>query len=201
MVASSNHRGTFRPPRPHASALRPISKAGKHHIIGSRSLGGKWGGGAVVFTHKSQIRSRDISIKRHFPAAEPTRHDNTYPHSTAGAHDHISSDSGFVPSLSLITQPDERAQGYGWQICDPTEASCWDDVGHVQGSIFSFLREQSPETETDGPPQVTQCSTNGVELDESSDQAPPPPPLVVCSSHSLHQDIHRRSVVAPVSGG
>jgi len=43
----------------------------------------------------------------------------------------------------LATQPDERAQGDGWNICNPTEEPDWGVVGCDSGSCFLFLYNEN----------------------------------------------------------
>jgi len=199
MVASSAHRGVFRPPKAQQRSCGLRGKVGKHQVIGSRLFGETRGGGKVVNKPKPPNRNRansslSPSKRDRTPAADLQQQITTDADTAAAPQERSNSNVPSVPtSLSLVIQPDERAQGFGWQICQPAEKADWDNVGIGCGSVLSFLQEERANRNAandSGSPQAEHESEGKEEAKtESCSQ---------CNVKQLGEDFHRQSLEVPL---
>lgn len=144
MVASSFHHNTkhfYRPPRyantRYDNASFIGAKVGKKTPIRLT----RWSGNGrvhspVVIIDKPQFTSEDNNQtkKNETPECQETQHVATF-----------HTEPVVTPAMAkpLAMQPDERALGDGWNICNPIEEPDWGVVGCDSGSCFLFLYNEN----------------------------------------------------------
>lgn len=162
--------------------------------MGSRLFGETRGVGKVVNKPQPPERSRakqnlSPSKREKTPAADFQQQIATGTDTATTPQERISAANSIVPSLSLIIQPDERAVGYGWSICNPCEEAEWSSVGIEYGSVLSFLQEENHSTNSGSTTADHDCDAK----DEATTES--------CSQYKITQlgeDFHRQSLEAPL---
>lgn len=152
MVASSFHPngGRFMYRRGSTTTRGPslkskISKIGKRPHQSALRLARRGGEGRAGEFHAAKTKWREDSLV-----------------TEKGPHGQFTAEDGFITAKpesvtnaekSFALQPSDRAEGDGWQICDPTAQSNWSTVGSDTGSCFAFLYNENRANEQEAAPE------------------------------------------------
>jgi len=162
MVASSFHhtKHFYRPPRYNTrydNASFIGAKVGKKTPLRLTRWGGHGRANQAMAVKPHQQQTDAITATTNTQQIETPECQDTTQVATFNAEPVVTP----ATAKLLALQPDERALGEGWAICNPTEQPDWGVVGCDSGSCFLFLynenrnaaAEQEQEEPQEAPPQ------------------------------------------------